>query len=103
MWTWEWITAEEAERLANDGDPILEPVFLSSLFLSSCMYIIIKLIRKFSIIALYQGVSLPTTAGEAGKSDLDHRTLWPRYILISSPLAQYITRSSEMNEVMWLR
>ena len=26
LWTWEWITAEEAERLANDGDPILEPV-----------------------------------------------------------------------------
>ena len=26
LWTWEWITAEEAERRANDGDPILEPV-----------------------------------------------------------------------------
>jgi len=26
LWTMEWITAEEAERLANDGDPILEPV-----------------------------------------------------------------------------
>jgi len=26
LWIWEWITAEEAERLANDGDPILEPV-----------------------------------------------------------------------------
>jgi len=26
LWILEWITAEEAERLANDGDPILEPV-----------------------------------------------------------------------------
>ena len=26
LWTWEWITAEEAERRANDGDPILQPV-----------------------------------------------------------------------------
>ena len=26
LWTWEWITAEEAERRANDGDPILELV-----------------------------------------------------------------------------
>ena len=29
LWTMEWITAEEAERLANDGDPILEPVSLA--------------------------------------------------------------------------
>jgi len=26
LWILEWITAEEAKRLANDGDPILEPV-----------------------------------------------------------------------------
>ena len=87
LWILEWITAEEAKRLANDGDPILEPVFrhhclvflsssfLSSLFLSSSMYI------KLIIIIIYQGVSLQDPAGEAGKSDLDHRTPRPRYIL----------------------
>ena len=36
LWTWEWITAEEAERRANDGDPILEPVGAILGFFRNC-------------------------------------------------------------------
>ena len=49
LWTWEWITAEEAERLANDGDPILEPV---------CLIIIIIIISSYAIIICYHKILL---------------------------------------------